>query len=314
MSPISFEPNIGDLLEARRGHPLTVLAGANNSGKTLVLKHLKRQLGRSAYMIGANRFYHVFHFASALRDPNELDQFEQQFQSAFFQEQANHEQNLFDLQRVIVSLTDSERDRLLTLCGRLLGNTFSMKKAQEDNDLSPRYIDMDGQNVSVGSTGVRLLLTILGICMDTRFPIVLIDEPELGLGPRVQEAVSRFFQDAEQRRAYFQHLESVFLSTHSHLFLARSDIRENYVVAKHGDTVSLTQITDVSDFHRLQFNLLGNSLDALFLPAGIVIVEGKTDHAYLQRVLHLRFPSRRSRVRASSSASGNYLLMPCFAL
>ncbi len=48
-----------------------------------------------------------------------------------------------------------------------------------------RYVDMDGQNLSVGSTGTRLLMTILGLCMDPAFESILIDEPELGLGPKI---------------------------------------------------------------------------------------------------------------------------------
>jgi predicted ATP-dependent endonuclease of OLD family len=204
MSPIVFQPALDALLAARQQQPLTVLAGANNSGKTLILKNIKRTLGRSAYLIGANRFYHVYHFQSALRDPSDLDQFENQFVQQFLQEQYNYEQNFLDLQRVIVNMSDAERNALFELCGRLLGSSLAMRKVQEDNDLSPRYIDMDGQNVSRGSTGVRLLLTILGICMDTRLSTVLIDEPELGLGPRIQEAVSKFFQDVDLRREYFR--------------------------------------------------------------------------------------------------------------
>jgi hypothetical protein len=39
-------------------------------------------MGKTAYMVGTNRFYHVYHFK---RDsPCELDQFESQFQSPEF--------------------------------------------------------------------------------------------------------------------------------------------------------------------------------------------------------------------------------------
>jgi predicted ATP-dependent endonuclease of OLD family len=91
-----------------------------------------------------------------------------------------------------------------------------------------RYIEMNGQNVSIGSTGTRLLLTILGTCLDTRFGTLLIDEPELGLGPKIQNALSRFFQDAEEREKYFPHIDEIYIATHSGLFLSRSDIRDNF--------------------------------------------------------------------------------------
>jgi hypothetical protein len=60
---------------------VTVLSGGNNSGKSLVLKWLKHTMGKTAYMVGTTRFYHVYHFNAILRDPSELDQFESQFQS-----------------------------------------------------------------------------------------------------------------------------------------------------------------------------------------------------------------------------------------
>jgi hypothetical protein len=63
---------------------VTVLSGGNNSGKSLVLKWLKHTMGKTAYMVGTTRFYHVYHFNAILRDPSELDQFESQFQSPEF--------------------------------------------------------------------------------------------------------------------------------------------------------------------------------------------------------------------------------------
>lgn len=231
---IEFVPSLQLFAQSRASSSYTALAGPNNSGKSLVLRSLKYTLGRSSYFVGTNRFYHVYHLSTSLRQTNELDQFESNFQSQFNDESHNHEQNVFDLARIITSLSDKRRSDLFTLCGALIGSTFSMKKVEEDNELSPRYIDMDGQNLSVGSTGTRLLMTILGICMDDRFKTILIDEPELGLSPKVQNALSAFLQDEAQRSKYFPHLERVFVSTHSQLFLSRSDMASNYVVSKDG--------------------------------------------------------------------------------
>ena len=295
-SDLIFAPTLVELATARTDKPLTVFAGANNSGKSLVLKWLKQTLGRVAYMVGTNRFYHVYHFTTAVRDPNQVDNLESQFNSNFYQEQYNYEQNYLDLNSIIVGLSNQRRNALFDLCSQLLGNHFELKKVDEDNDLSNRYIDMDGQNLSVGSTGTRLLMTILGICMDDRYSTILIDEPELGLSPRVQQTFAAFLQDTTERNKYFPHINRVFLATHSHLFLARNEITNNFVVAKNGKAISLTQISTLSEFHRLQFNLLGNSLEAMFFPSAIIVVEGKTDHEYLERLLQLRFPGRRVTV------------------
>jgi predicted ATPase len=293
---IEFVPSLQLFSQSRAQSPYTALAGPNNSGKSLVLRSLKYTLGRSSYFVGTNRFYHVYHLGTSLRQANELDQFENNFQSQFNDESHNHEQNVFDLARILTSLSDKRRKDLFDLCGALIGSSFSMKKVEEDNELSPRYIDMDGQNLSVGSTGTRLLMTILGICMDDRFRTILIDEPELGLSPRVQSALSIFLQDEVERRKYFPHLDKIFVSTHSQLFLSRSDMTSNYVISKEGPRVSLTKVQNINDFHRLQFNLLGNSLESLYFPSAIVVVEGKTDYAYLDRIINTRFNGRRVTV------------------
>jgi len=290
---IEFTPSLQLFSQARASAPLTVLSGPNNSGKSLTLRWLKYAMGRSAYFVGTNRFYHVYHFSTGVRDDNELDQFESNFQSHFNDERHNHEQNVFDLNRVIIGLSNARRNDLFALCSELIGNVFSLKKVDDLNELSPRYIDMDGQNLSVSSTGTRLLMTILGLCMDDRFSTMLIDEPELGLSPKVQGALASFLQDSTARKKYFPHLERVFLATHSHLFLARSDITSNYVVTKNDQRISLTRVQDIGAFHKLQFNLLGNDLETMFIPSAIVVVEGKTDLAYLDRISQLRFPGRR---------------------
>lgn len=293
---IEFVPSLQLFGTARNQSPLTVLAGPNNSGKSLTLRWLKYTLGKTAYFVGTNRFYHVYHFSTGIREANELDQLESNFHSHFNDERHNYEQNVFDLSRIIIGLSNKRRTELFTLCGELIGNNFSLMKVDEENDLSPRYIDMDGQNLSVGSTGTRLLITILGLCMDDRFTSILIDEPELGLSPKVQTALATFLQDQEERKKYFPHLERVYLATHSHLFLARTDITSNFVVTKEGKRINLTRLQDINDFHRLQFNLLGNALESMFFPSAIIVVEGKTDHAYIDRVTQLRLRGRRVAV------------------
>ena len=300
---LEFTPSLDTFATQRAGTASTVLSGGNNSGKSLVLKYLKSTMGKTAYMVGANRFYHVYHFSTALRDPNELDQFENNFQSNFWQEQYNYEQNYIDLNRIIVGLSNQQRNLLFELCGCLIGSTFLLKELDPDNELSVRYIDVDGLNLSVASTGTRLLMTILGICMDDRFETLLIDEPELGLSPRVQRALSDFLHDPEERGKFFPHLKQVVLATHSNLFLNRRDLGVNFVFTKYGSSVTLSKIYSVCDYHRLQFNILVNSLENLFFPAAIVYTEGPTDQKYLDRVISQRFPGRSIVVVSSGNDS-----------
>src|SRR5262249_14378458 len=69
---IEFIPSLQLFAQARNESPLTVFAGPNNSGKSLTLRWLKSTLGKAAYFVGTNRFYHVYHFSTGIREPNEL--------------------------------------------------------------------------------------------------------------------------------------------------------------------------------------------------------------------------------------------------
>ena len=188
---------------------------------------------------------------------------------------------------------------MFTLCGSLIGSEFSLKKRDEDNELSLRYVDMDGQNLSVGSTGTRLLMTLLGLCMDEQFDVILIDEPELGLSPRIQGELARFFADGARRDEYFPHLKGIFVATHSHIFLDRWNIGNNFTVTKVDRDVEIRQVQSMTQLHDLQFNLLGNSLEALFLPSAFVLCEGKTDKPFIERLIELRHPGKRVLVLES---------------
>ena len=300
----SFVPAIPEWIKERQGRFLTVIAGPNNSGKSLVLKHARQQLGQDAYMMGPARFYHVMHLATSLRDPTEKRNLANQFLNQLNSDQ-NQEQNLVDLGRVLLNLNDRQRGRLLEVCSALLECKLQILRVQSDNDLSPRYIDMDGQNVAIGSSGTRLLLTMLGMCMDERFTTILIDEPELGLGPKIQHAMMRFLCDEKSREELFPHLKALYLATHSHLFLNRSELTDNYVVtrAEPRDQFNIDRIRDLAQFHKLQFNLLGNTLESMFFPSALVVVEGKTDHKYLERLITGRFPNQRVTVLPARSGA-----------
>lgn len=296
---VTFVPELDEFARQRAGNPMTVLSGSNNSGKSLVLKWLRHTMGKTAYMVGTNRFYHVYHFSSSIVDPSELDNYENQFRQQFWNEQYNYEQNFIDLNRIVTALTDDMRAKLFEVAGRLLGASISMKRVMPNNEYSHGYIDVDGQNLSVSSTGTRLLLTILGICMDTRFKSILLDEPELGLSPRIQRALADYIQSPETRAELFPHIKQIVVATHSHHFLHRKDLSANFVIAKTGSTIQLEQVTSVSDFHRLQFNLLGNSLEGLFLPSAIIVVEGDSDLSFIAKATSLRFEGRNVVVTKS---------------
>lgn len=73
--------------------------------------------------------------------------------------------------------------------------------------------------------------------------------------------------------------------THSHTFLDRTELKNNFIVSKSGNKATVEQVCSIAMFHRLQFNMLGNTLESLFLPSAIILVEGDSDQVYLTALL-----------------------------
>jgi hypothetical protein len=123
--------------------------------------------------------------------------------------------------------------------------------------------------------------------------VLLIDEPEIGLSPRVQSRLAEFLYDAEKRADFCPHVKQLYIATHSHIFLDRSAYSNNFVVTKKETTISARQLQTAGDLHEVQFNMLGNDLELLYLPAAIVLVEGETDALYGAKVAGFQMPRRK---------------------
>ena len=63
----------------------------------------------------------------------------------------------------------------------------------------------------------------------------------------------------------------------------------NYKVSRTGTIIDVAQVSSKSDFHSVNYFLPGNRLDHQYLPNVIVIVEGKTDKAFLEMAVRNRF-------------------------
>jgi predicted ATPase len=290
---VTVTPSPEDFWARRMSASTTVLCGPNNCGKTFMLKQLYMEAGHGSYLLGTNRFSHVGVINTRLTDQAEYRQHYENFQNSFYLTEENKEENSRNLEQILTGLDDAQLDKLFAACKDLLGNTFSIRQVSLNNRFSPFYIDMDGERLAVGSSGTRLLLTLLGILFDSRYTTVLIDEPELGLSPRIQVALARLLFDSSQRKARLAHLKSVFIATHSHLLLDRAAFSNNYIVTKRANNIVVNRVSSASEFNHLQFNLLGNELEALFLPSSIVLVEGESDATFLGQVFQLHLPERK---------------------
>lgn len=290
---VDFSPTVEEFLASRAGLPVTVLSGPNNGGKTLMLKHLFTLVGHGGYLIGCNRFSHVDVLNSRQRDQYESRRYYDNFMQNFERSHQNTEDCELKLDQVLTGLKDVQRSKLFSTAEALIGNRFVMERTDPENEFSPFHVKMDGENLRYGSSGTRLFLTILGILLDERFSSLLIDEPEIGLSPRLQGQLAKFLYDPEERARFCPHLRQLFIATHSHIFLDRSNYSHNFVVTKNDKQVSVRQLQTASDLHELQFNMLGNDLELLYLPAAIVIVEGESDALFGGKTVGLHVPQRK---------------------
>lgn len=293
---VTFSPPLNEFYSSRKGKPTTILSGPNNGGKTLLLRQIYSIVGRDGYLISCNRFSQIGYLNTRQRNEHEYEQYFDNFIQSFYTAQQNMDDSQLKLEHAITHLKKAQREKLFRACEELLGNKFSLQRLDPDDDFSQFYVDMDGENLRYGSSGTRLLLTIIGILLNDSFSTILIDEPEISLSPRIQSNLAEILLDTDKRQEYFPHIRQLFIATHSHLFLDRAAFSNNFVVTKKGKSVSVETVQSVGDFHHLQFNMLGNDLESIFLPSLIVITEGDSDIVFLTKLFEIHFPEDKITV------------------
>lgn len=291
--PISFAPIPGEFLRSRTGAGITVLSGLNNSGKTYFLKHIRKLLGADALIVGVDRFSTAHELQTHNPDERQLQNSYESFLTSFDRGDTNADKYGFSIPDLMRHLPNKQRDRVFQICGTLLGGTMSLKHVDNENDMTPYYVDLDGVNINFGSSGTRLLIILLCHLFDPRFHHIIIDEPELGLNPRVQAALGRWLTSPDLLTTELPNLSTLFISTHSHFFLDRNCLSNNFVVTKEGTNVSITAVRDHAGLNHLQFGMLGSDLTSLYLPSAIILVEGPSDYTFLSRIVSLRLPDHK---------------------
>lgn len=271
----------------------SVLCGRNNCGKSFLLKTLNQTLGEGASYLGPARYQNFnvlgFYSPSQNRRSERYRSFMQQWQN----QSQNVDNSPLNLQQAIANLNDDTRNILFEIMEDLLGSKMVMQYTVPENTMSQKYISVDGHNISYTSSGYRLIATLVTSLLDEDYDTFLIDEPELGISPEAQGIFADFIFNSEIRSKYFSHIKTVVLATHSTIFLDRRIITNNYFVEKNGDFIDISKVNTVSDINKIHFFLLGNRLESLYMPSAIVIVEGKCDFKYIERVLQVSYPDYR---------------------
>ncbi|WP_405236083.1 ATP-dependent nuclease [Lentisalinibacter orientalis] len=279
------------LYEAIKNREIAILCGRNNSGKSFLLRQMTSEIGETASYLGPARYQNFSLLSPHSPQTNRKRKKYEEFLNYYRKDRAeNRDNSPLNLQTAIAELTDDQRSTLFTLVNALLGSEVSIEKTIPENEMSQRFIQVDEYNLSYTSSGYRLVTTLLTCLLDSDFEHFLIDEPELGISPEVQGVVADFLFNPSNREKYFPHIRSITLATHSPIFLDRTSFPNNFYVERCNTEIQIRQVESVQALNSLQFFLLGNRFETLFLPAVIVLVEGDCDSHFLRKAIKLRFP------------------------
>jgi len=289
------------ILQIIRESEYAVLVGRNNCGKSFLLKSLTQQWGQNASYLGPARYQNFNLLGYYTPNRNRRNERWNQFMQHWHQQQQNIDNSPVNLQQAIAELSDGQRDSLVEIIQLLLGVNLEIRQTVEGNSMSQKYISCGGHNISYTSSGFRLIATLVTSLLDSDYDTFLIDEPELGISPEAQGILADFLFDREHRAKYFPHIRTLVFATHSTVFLDRHRVSNNHIITKSGDEISVSKVSTQSEFNQVHFFLLGNRFETLYLPSAIVLVEGKCDHRFIERVTALRFPNAQLSVIAANS-------------
>lgn len=143
-------------------------------------------------------------------------------------------------------------------------------------------------------SGLRSVLPILCALTDSRLRVILVDEPESSLAPRLQKALRDLLIEHAKDR-------TVLVATHSHLFLQKEPLDSTLLVGRNAQgTIAVDAVGSRESLYDLVFALLGNSTEDLFFPGNYLIVEGSSDQTIVEAVLRLcDVPPGRVKVLAA---------------
>lgn len=292
-----------EMLQRIRDSEYSVLVGRNNCGKSFLLKSLTTQWGQSASFLGPARYQNFNLLGYYTPNRNRRNDRWNQFIQQWNQQQQNIDNSPVNLQQAIAELSDAQREKLVEIIDLLLGVKLEIRHTVDGNSMSQQYISCDGHNISYTSSGFRLIATLVTSLLDTDYDTYLIDEPELGISPEAQGILADFLFDRANRQKYFSHIRTLVFATHSTVFLDRKNVSNNYIVQKSGDEISINGISTQGELNKIHFFLLGNRFETLYLPSAIVLVEGKCDHRFIERVTALRFPNAQLSVISANGDS-----------
>jgi hypothetical protein len=272
----------GLVFELQDGY--SVLTGRNNSGKSALLQLLMVRAYHDASVGPDGVVYippHRGYVASSTETGgrsfrNYNDDLMGQITGQPLQYAGVSTPSVADLPKLLLN-HDNFRRQTSDLDRFLVGLGFSelvLRDAQQAH--------FDDIAVVLQGSGLRSLFTILCALTDQRLQMILIDEPENSLEPRLQKSL----RDLLVARGA---AVKIAVATHSHLFLNRgaADLGLNHVVTREQGQTAIRRLSDPQELWAITFDQLGSNTEDLFFPGNYLVVEGASDQVIVEKVLSL---------------------------
>jgi hypothetical protein len=263
---------------------LVIFSGPNNSGKSSILKYLAQSSVEIDY-ISPRRFDVVSEMSI---EPNAEQQRQNLFQQRRQENPNESEKQAPEPFRELISMSNADRQRVIDWHNRYFG-ALSVERLDPTNDFSAPRILADGRILPQQGSGSRAVLSVLVRLLDPRLPGLCIDEPEIGIEPVTQRRLFELIQKVVHGEEDLPK-KKIYLATHSHLFIDKETIDNNYVVESLNGVAAIRRIASPAELQTLIFRLLGNAPADLFFANNIIVVEGRSDEVFLHRVLELEDP------------------------
>ena len=126
---------------------VAVVCGRNNSGKSFLLKQIHNDLGKKTLYLGPSRYFN-FNILPQLESTESKDRHYDNLARRIKQAEINIDSAGINLQTSIVEMSNEKRTKLFSTVEDLLGSKMEIKPIDPNNDMSRKYISVDGYNLS----------------------------------------------------------------------------------------------------------------------------------------------------------------------
>lgn len=276
---------------------LVIIVGKNNSGKSRLLTKWRDIFStEQAEYIPPNRFDIQENISADMETELNNQRFSRKKSS-------NPNRKISELPQPqtfleLIALQDIDRNKLINWHNKYF-DFLKIEKKNPGNMFSNPLISINTKEARLAGSGSRAVLGLLSRLFDPTLTHIFIDEPEIGLEPRIQKMLFKLIKKVSKGEDEIKG-KKVVLATHSNLFLDKEDIKNNWRMEKDkNENIILTQINTEAELLSTSFDLLGASPSDLFFPNNILVVEGPSNQKFISKILELKYPKSKISVHFS---------------